>query len=263
MQILEIAPENMHPRVLLARLYDTIAMKHTVKKRISDTYEISFYLEGDGDVTVGDTVYPIKPSAIRIVPPGTPLTSIPHYRCITVFFDFGSANTVVRNSVLEGIPHWIATEGEMQGEFEALLQAYQSTSPTAPVAQNGILLSVLAKLYDRAHSDRRYSDAVRKSIHYMQSHFSENVTLEVLGELTGYSNLHLLRLFRQDLGQTPHDFLTAIRMEQAKKLLSETDMGLEEIAQFCGFRSVSHFKSLFKQLTHYTPGSYRKNTRQL
>ena len=151
----------------------------------------------------------------------------------------------------------------MQGEFEALLQAYQSTSPTAPVAQNGILLSVLAKLYDRAHSDRRYSDAVRKSIRYMQSHFSENVTLEVLGELTGYSNLHLLRLFRQDLGQTPHNFLTAVRLEQAKKLLSETDVGLEEIAQTCGFRSVSHFKSLFKQQTHYTPGSYRKNTRQL
>ncbi len=100
-------------------------------------------------------------------------------------------------------------------------------------------------------------------VNYMQRNLSENITLEVLGKLTGYSQLHLLRLFKQDLGQTPHQFLTAIRLEQAKTLLTDTDMSLEQIATACGFRSVPHFKTLFKQMTHYTPGVYRKSTQNM
>lgn len=263
MQFLDLPAENMVPRVLLVRLYDTVAMHHTVKKRISDTYELSFYLDGTGTVNIQNARYPIATGTIRFTKPGTLLSSTPDYRCITVFFDFGVANTVIRNPILDGIPSCLTTDHEFRSHFEDLLNAYQSTQPTALLQQNAILLSLLGKLYEAAHSDHKYSSAVRSCVSYMQKHFSENITLEVLGSLTGYSHVHLMRLFKQDLGQTPHHFLVAIRIEQAKKLLSETDMGLDHISSACGFHSVSHFKSLFKQLTHYTPGSYRKKTQQL
>lgn len=263
MQILDMLAENMLPRVLLVRLYDTVAMKHTVKKRISDAYELSLYLDGNGTVSIQNEEYPACRGAIRFTKPGMLLSSIPDYRCITVFFDFGSANTLCRNPVLDGIPSYLATDCELQSGFEALLRAYVSTQPTAPLQQNARLLSLLAELYEKVHSGHKRNGAVHTCMRYMQKNFSENITLETLGELTGYSRLHLLRLFKQDLGQTPHEYLTAIRLEQAKKLLSETDMSLENVSLACGFRSMSHFKTLFKQLTHYTPGIYRKNTRQL
>lgn len=263
MQTLELPAENMLPRVLLVRLYDTVAMHHTVKSRVSDVYELSIYLEGNGNVHIQGTVCPIVPGVIRFTKPGTLLSSTPHYRCITVFFDFGTADTLVSNPILDNIPAYIPSDSELQHHFEELLEAHLSTNPTASLQQNALLLSLLAKVYDSCYAQYKYSAAVRTCIGYMQKHFSENITLEVLGALTSYSKLHLLRLFKQDLGQTPHDFLTAIRLEQAKKRLTETDMNLEQISAACGFRSVSHFKTLFKELTHCTPGTYRRNAKLL
>lgn len=261
MKTLELTSEKMLPRVLLVRFYDTVEMQHKVKKRISDAYELSLYLEGSGTVNIQNVDYPISPGTIRFTKPGTQLSSIPDYRCISVFFDFGSSNTVLRNPILEGIPTYWTTELEQRPLFEKLLQAHLSTQPTAPLKQNALLLSLLAELYESVHSPRGNSNAVRICVNYMQKNLSENITLEVLGRLTGYSQLHLLRLFKQDLGQTPHQFLTVIRLEHAKKLLTDTDMSLDQISAACGFRSAPHFKSLFKQMTHYTPGIYRKNTR--
>ena len=263
MQILDLSAEKMIPRILFVRLYDTVAMEHTVKKRVSDAYELSFYLDGTGTVSIQNADHPVVSGAVRFTAPGTLLSSTNHYRCITVYFDFGAANTVLRNPVLEGIPSYLTAEQELRPIFEDLLRAYQSTQPTALLEQNAILLSLLAKLYQAAHADHKYCSAVRTCLNYMQDHISENVTLEVLGSLTGYSHLHLIRLFKKELGQTPHQYLIAIRLEYAKKLLSETDMSLDQISLSCGFYSASHFNSLFKQLTHYTPGGYRKSTRQL
>lgn len=263
MRTLDQPTENMLPRILLARLYDTVAMKHTVKNRVSESYELSLYLEGSGTVNIQGTEYPVVPGAIRFTTPGTILSSTPDYRCITVFFDFGEKNTLLRNPILDGIPTFWNAGFAHREEFENLLRAHCSTFPTALMRQNSILLSLLATLYERVHTERKRSNAVSTCIGYMKENFKENITLEDLGALTGYSNLHLLRLFKQDLGQSPHQYLTVLRLEQAKRMLSETDMNLEQIAAACGFRSVSHFKTLFKQQTYYTPGSYRKNTRIL
>lgn len=263
MQVLDLPVEAMLPRIILVRLYDTVAMQHQVKKRISDAYELSLYLDGNGSVSIKGTEYAATRGAIRFTKPGTVLSSIPDYRCITVFFDLGEKNTLYRNQILDGIPTYLSTECELQSRFEALLRAYRSTHPAAPLQQNALLLTLLTELYETVYSGQKHCSAVRLCTGYMQEHFSEDITLETLGALTGYSRLHLLRLFKQDLGQTPHQRLTAIRLEHAKRLLAETDWNLDQIASACGFGSVSHFKKLFKQLTRYTPGVYRRKTRQL
>lgn len=121
MQILEVTAENMLPRILLVRLYDTVLMRHTVKHRVSDVYELSFYLEGSGTVHIQDTVYSVAPGVIRFTRPGTLLSSTPDYRCITVFFDFGAANTLAHNLILDNIPPYLTTDGKLQSRFEALL----------------------------------------------------------------------------------------------------------------------------------------------
>lgn len=263
MKTLELAAENILPRVLLVQLYDTVTMQHMVRKRISDSYELSIYLEGSGDVMIQNTTYAITPGSVRFTTPGTALSSTPDYRCITAFFDFGSENTVLRNPILDGIPSFFSEDLQLLPHFENLLQAHLSPHPTAPLQQNAALLTLLAELYNKTHTHRKLCSAVRICTDYMQKHFSDNISLEGLGALTGYSPLHLLRLFKQDLGQTPHQYLTAIRLETAKKLLSETDMRLDQISISCGFHSTSHFKSLFKQTIHCTPGVYRKNAQHL
>ena len=260
MQVAEISSDALLPRVLLVRDYETAATTHQVRKRTADSYELSLYYEGSGSVTVQDVQYPIEPGSVRFTKPGSVLSSTPDYRCITVYFDFGQDNTLYRNSILDSLPAF-TSGSSLQSQFESLMDAHLSTHPAAPLQQNAILLNLLAELYRSVYAVQEQNSTVWSCLNYMRENLSQNVTLETLGALTGYSPLHLIRLFKQELGQTPHQWLTATRLEHAKRLLAESDQTLEQIASACGFSSASHFKTLFKQSTHYTPGAYRRNTR--
>jgi len=262
MQTFELPVESMLPRVLLARYYDSVAMQYETAQRRAESWELSFYLENSGVVLIGDTAYPVHTGDVRFVAPGTLLSSIPDFRCYTVYFDFGEPGTVCKNQILDGIPPYFHTTGELHSAFEEIVRCYESAEITARLRQNALLLSLLADLFETIHSGRQYCAAVRQCIEYIQTHFAENITLETLGALSGYSKLHLLRLFEQDTGQTPHKWLRAIRMSHARRLLTETDLTLDGIAAACGFASVSHFKVLFREETRFTPGAYRKNARQ-
>ena len=92
----------------------------------------------------------------------------------------------------------------------------------------------------------------------MESHFSEKITLDTFGSLSGYAPLHFLRLFKQSVGTTPHAYLTDIRLRNAKMLLESTTLSTAEIAEKCGFESVSHFQVLFKKKTGVGAAKYRK-----
>jgi len=257
---MELALEQMLPRVILVRDYDTVQMRHRVGHRVSEFYELSFYTGGTGKVIIQGAEYPISRGAIRFSPPGTGLSSIPDYRCITVYFDFGDSR-VYHNPILDGIPCFFETPGAQRSLFEGLLQAYRSEQVTAKLRQNQLLLDLLATLFEETRSQDTYCDTVHQCIRYLRSHFTGNVTLETLGALTGYSGLQLTRLFLRDTGRTPHKWLTAIRMQQARHLLTETELPLDAIAAGCGFNSVSHFKALFKEANGCSPGAYRKNAR--
>lgn len=259
MQTAELPVEQMIPRILLVRNYDTAAMGHKTRTRTSKFYEISLYTGGNGKLTIQGAEYPVCRGAVRFTPPGTVLSSAPNYRCITVYFDFGPGTGICHNPVLDGIPVFFETACEVLPLFESLLEAYHSEQITAQLRQNHLLLNILATLFEENRSQDSYCDTVHTCIRYMRANFAENITLETLGELTGYSGIHLMRLFVQNTGRTPHKWLTAIRMLQAQKLLTETDQNLEQIAMACGFNSVSHFKTLFKQTHACSPGAYRKN----
>ena len=263
MQSVELPVERMIPRILLVRNYDTAAMCHKIQKRTSQSYEISLYTGGNGKLTIQGAEYPVGRGSVRFTPPGTVMSSTPHYHCITVYFDFGPGTNICHNPILDGIPVFFETACEILPLFEALLEAYHSEQITAQLRQNHLLLNILATLFEETRSQASYGDTVHTCIRYMRANFAENITLETLGELTGYSGIHLMRLFVQNTGRTPHKWLTAIRMLHAQKLLTETDKNLDQIAMECGFNSLSHFKTLFKQTHACSPGAYRKNASSL
>jgi LacI family transcriptional regulator len=74
---------------------------------------------------------------------------------------------------------------------------------------------------------------------------------------TGTARNTLRRHFQEALGRTPHDEILRLRLQRAKVLLSETKLGLSEIAGSTGFRTASYFSYAFKENTGSTPGEYR------
>ena len=92
---------------------------------------------------------------------------------------------------------------------------------------------------------------------YIEAHSREKFSLKRLSEALYVNGCYLLRLFKARTGQTLLEYHNAVRCENAKTLLCESEMSISEVGESTGFVSSSHFSHVFKKMTGFTPSEYR------
>jgi two-component system response regulator YesN len=92
---------------------------------------------------------------------------------------------------------------------------------------------------------------------YMQTHLVEDVSLVKLAEMVHMNPAYLSTLFKSRIGITITDFLLSVRMEHAKKLLTETNLKIWEVSNQSGYSDQRYFSSVFKKHFGLTAGEYR------
>jgi len=149
---------------------------------------------------------------------------------------------------------------EMIGQFQQIIDLFSSEETGSKLLMNARVLLLLHSFYTVTGESRKRNPAVEQCMAYMRRHYSQHITLETLGQLTGYAPLHVLRLFKAQTGKTPHDFLQNLRMMQARSLLDSTRLSIPEVAAAVGFQGASTFQTLFKRTFGISPGKYRKHS---
>jgi AraC family transcriptional regulator len=102
---------------------------------------------------------------------------------------------------------------------------------------------------------------LRRVIDHMRSHLDETLSLEKLAELGGLSASQFARRFREATGQSPHRFLTDLRIDRARKLLEATDQSVIDVGLECGFERPSHFSTAFRMRVGMSPRAWRVERR--
>jgi AraC family transcriptional regulator len=92
---------------------------------------------------------------------------------------------------------------------------------------------------------------------YIEDHLADDLTIADLAALIPISQFHFARSFKAAIGIPPHQYVTQRRVEQAKMLLTVTQLPIIEIAEQVGFSNQSHFTAQFRKLTGATPKQYR------
>lgn len=110
-------------------------------------------------------------------------------------------------------------------------------------------------------SQQKGGRQIGKAIDFMEAHLERSLDLAMIAEAAGISPSHFARRFRATVGKAPHQYLIQIRIDRAKRLLSESDKGIAEIAFACGFASQEHLTRLFKRSCGLTPAGFRKARR--
>lgn len=105
--------------------------------------------------------------------------------------------------------------------------------------------------------DRR----LRRAIEFMHDNFGTEIALEEIAAAAYLSEYHFARLFKQISGVTPHVYLANLRIDRARKLLTETSLPISQIASQVGYQSQSHFTKMFKSVAGVTPRVYREASR--
>lgn len=103
------------------------------------------------------------------------------------------------------------------------------------------------------------SRLVRKARDHILSHISDTVTTEQLAKELGMNRTYLCKLFAEETGLTINQYVTKVKMEEAKRLMDITPKSIADIAAYLGYSSQSYFQRVFKQQYGLTPGQYRKN----
>jgi AraC-like DNA-binding protein len=101
------------------------------------------------------------------------------------------------------------------------------------------------------------TEAVERALVYISEHFTEDIPVSLLAGLAGLSEFHFIRVFRQQTGYTPHEYIVNRRMASVRYLLKYTELSIKEICFSTGFSGESVFCNAFKKHHGLTPQQYR------
>ena len=100
----------------------------------------------------------------------------------------------------------------------------------------------------------RFSSVVR----HMRLHYAERLSVEDMAALCNMNCFHFIRTFKRAFNTSPYNYLTQIRLSNARRLLIETRLPVAEVGRRCGFRSPSRFSAVFQSEDGQTPSRFRK-----
>lgn len=122
-----------------------------------------------------------------------------------------------------------------------------------------ILLSV-AKDYQEKCSSRQ-SDIIEKAKKYILSNIDKDISLSDIAQAVYLTPSYLTNIFKQETGMSAINYVTEQRMILAKKMLTDSDMKIKEIALKLGYNTPQSFLRFFKKHYHITPEEFRKQNR--
>lgn len=93
---------------------------------------------------------------------------------------------------------------------------------------------------------------------YIQENYFRTIKLEEIASIVFLNSSYLCRLFKQQTGQTITEYITAVRIENAKKVLRESQKSIIDVSQSVGYMDVRHFSKQFIKNVGISPSKYRK-----
>jgi AraC-like DNA-binding protein len=229
------------------------------------------------DVVQGDIVF-INSGAIHGFLDGAPGTVISTYQVGLELFDQAlidlhdevTGNLVFNRKTLVS-PR---KDGDL---YRKLKKPILSIREEYYARRKGFRLAIRSKLYDlaliflreiperdpAAGSGRKYNRRMLERVFSFiyESYSDPDITLDQAADVAALSKFYFTRYFKRQTGQTFHNYLSRVRVNQAEKYLAETDYPITDIAYQSGFSSLKTFNRIFKEYTGTSPSGYRMGRR--
>jgi len=250
-----------------------------------DFLEFSLVLEGNGTETINGKTHSLHPGTFTFVSPyqihdiraykGQPLTL---YNCnfdLELIIDpsqkdLGLTHLLYNGMDAENRPSFIQLEQDVFLSFKRILdsiyQEYQSEKNWKNILIKVRIIELLI-YFDRLRQEqntlaeipiKQANGMIWPIVHYIHSHFDEEITLSRLSDQFKVSMSYLSEQFKQQVGLNFINFLHEIRIRHACSLLLSTDMSVTDIAAEVGYQSFNTFSRVFRQKKAITPSSFRR-----
>jgi AraC family transcriptional regulator, transcriptional activator of pobA len=240
------------------------------------TYGLGITYTGNGDVfKIGSTDYLLKPLCLTTVGPGMVCQWGGNYTAEhdTVYFTEELFKSIHSNSFLHALPFFFhggnhviqLTEAQVEKvkSLFDLLKALKDEKDAVPGIVHSLLMLVSSfhtiqnNKPKSAHISRK-EKTVHEFRRLVAKHFSERKEVAYYATHLNITPKYLSEVLQVELGKSAKSFIDEFVMMEAKSLLKQTTMSIQEICHWLGFDDASHFAKSFKKLEKITPSEYRK-----
>ncbi len=236
---------------------------------VRDFYLIHFIVSGSGEYQIGEVTYTVDAGEAFIVYPGEAVTYKADKKYPWSYCFIGLRGAMVesliertafaghkyvariRNPEIYDIIHEIATEISVNSDMLnkdlfALERAIR------------VMRVIIDEKGESQNEARILNTYVAKAIEYIQEHYAEDMNIGDIAESLNINRSYFFRLFKDETGLAPIQYLSRYRVMIARKLLIETQTPVSEISLACGFTTASAFYRMFNIEYGVSPSKYRK-----
>ena len=237
-------------------------------------YEMEYIYDGEGIININGNDFEFSSGTVYFVTPNdfhshtfkrdTIIKTVP-------FFDFYfEKNSTASNILSSGYKIINLKENDLSwinSIFDRIISRDFEKGPNKSEYYIGLLNVILMEMSLHKNvqlkSNHQNLDPIQHSIHYIHSHFREQLTLESIAYLVGYSPNYFCSEFKKISGMSFKKFLNEQRLKYAVTLLKTTDLSITEVAETSGFNSISYFLKVFNKKFGIPPKVYKKNQAEL
>lgn len=256
--------------------FELLYIDHAVKSQewqsFSHTHpftEIFYVTKGEGELVINDKdVFRIKEDDLIIINPYVLHTERKLNESDFEYIVFGVKNVIVEESDHK-VGYFIDNFSEYKHEVLLYLRVILEENKTPDSFSkmvNQSLLQVLIMNIIRRNKMNLTVNSVKEHQNkdaiflkkYIEDNSHKDITLDHLAEITFLDKYYLSHLFKNNFGVAPIEYLTDIRIQKAKKLLSTTDFTISQVSSMLGFANPAYFSQFFKKREEVSPSQYRK-----
>lgn len=140
-------------------------------------------------------------------------------------------------------------------DFKVLVDKCTSKNEIVNVFRKRIL-EIYSEILENIKNDEL--KPIRVAREYIENHYMENISLKEVSELVCYSTAYFSALFKKNTGQNFLEYLQETRINNAKKMLKNSELSIAAICESIGYSDTKTFNKTFKKITGLSPREFRK-----
>ncbi len=234
--------------------------------------ELFYVIEGSGQFQIGASLYPVKKYDLILINSQVEHTETSSPTDPLEYIVLGVDNLELSRTDAADSPFCIIDYSSQAAQVIAYLRTMLREVEQKELGYQAVCQDILNILITQIIRNLNFTATLTPSPthltkegalarRYIDEHFRENITLDLLADLAHVSKFHLSRSFTMAYGISPIAYMVSLRIEESKHLLRTTDFSLAYIARAAGFSSPSYFSQRFKQAEDISPAQYRQKFR--
>lgn len=237
-----------------------------------EDFDIWYILSGEGEIFINQVRYEVSAGTCCVLRPGDHIEAYhnPDNRLILIYFhfqlyDLRTNHFITDDSILPPRYNMVTERYWVEQFLHCLLEYADKDDVYSEEMIHHSLKMIMTQLFywqSQNKTQSRHRHLMRTVVSHIEAHISRPISHEELAHLVSLSPRYVSRLFKEYSGYSLKEYITKTRLERARKLLTETDKNVTQVAEALGYKDIYWFSNQFKQLYGTSPSNYKRHARK-